>query len=307
MNKYIFEIEKQASIKEKAINFAMKNKKKIGAGALGAGALGTGYLIANDDQKKKIKDGVRFAKNSVLAGGINGYLQDGAKYTGAALGTMLGMKRGGKSFKKALATNGLAGLALADIAGAATIPTAQLYRKHKKEFGTAPDAKSLGTVLAANVGPTAAIWGGLYGAKKGIAKRKNIAKNFANGLNDSAEGVREFKNLINKSNGFSGPAGTFTKKDLKNATGSKKKIFEKMKKLNQIDFNNTYETEKDVLNAVKGSNKKIFGGIGKAGKAFAPIAIADQLAGIPAGLAAPQNVIDAKKKILAKKKTEENI
>lgn len=174
-------------------NSIMKSKKAriaLGVGALGAGA----YAISPDKQKKQMRDVGSVIGKSVLDGQVNGQLQDTMKWIGGGLGTAYAVKKG-KSLNQAAATGGLAGMALGDITGSVIIPTHQLYRKHKKEYGTAPDAKSVAAVMGANVLPTAALWGTLYGAKKGIAARKNISANLSGGMKETSDAFKKMKEV----------------------------------------------------------------------------------------------------------------
>ena len=319
MNNYKHIIEKEASmigglardfgghIKKELLT--RDNAKKALILGAGAGVTGAGYLAANDEYKGKIKDGVKFIRNGMVSGGINGFLQDGMKAVGAAAGTAYGLKKG-KSFGKAVSTNGLAGTAIGDVVGAATIPTTQLYSQHKKEFGTAPDAKSLATVIGANVGPTAAIWGGLYGAKKGIKNRKAISKGFSDGADKLFSSGKQTLDDINGARGYT---KDFTRKkgrdmfknvvsenreDLKNAIGD-------LRGSNAQLFINSLG-ENGFENRMADNIKGLAGGAMGIGGAFAPIAFADQLAGIPAAAAAPRNVIDVKKKLIERQSNNES-
>lgn len=302
MDNFINDAEKLASVKLNAINFVKKNKGKIAAGVAGAGALGGAYSLANDKQKEKIKDGLKFTKNSLIAGSVNGGLQSATKYTGLLLGTGIGLKKG-KSLGSAIASNGLAGLAIGDIAGAATIPTVQLYSKHKKEFGKAPDAKSLGTVVGANLLPTAAIWGSLYGTKKGLQNKEKISKGLINGMKDLSINSKNLKDTFRKAQGFT---DNITPEMLRKAKGKAKEKLEREMAINGLNYMDSLGGAEGFKEHLGKSSKKILGSALGMGKAFAPIAIADELAGIPAALAAPQNIIDIKKKQIEKRNKQDN-
>lgn len=305
MNKYVLEIEKKAGFKDKAIGLASKHKNKLIIGAAGAGTLGAGYAVADDKTKAKLREGGNFLKNSLIAGGINSRLQDAVKYGGGIAGTAYGMKKG-KSMGKALSTNGLVGMAIGDMAGSAGIPLSQLYKNHKKEFGTAPDAKSVGAILAANTLPTAAIWGTLYGTKKGINKRKAIAKNMSSGADEISKATNKYMDIVSKVQGYDGEE--VTRKTLRKATGLEKKLLKNKRKMNAINYSKEFKDYKDFTKYVfDNSGGKIGPGVKKIVSGFAPIAIADQLAGIPASVAAPKNIVNIKKKRLENSENKNEI
>jgi len=283
MNKeyYIESIEKTASIKEKAIKMFNKNKgliKKVGIGTgVGAGALGSAYALSNDEGKAKIKSGVKTVGKSIATGMVNGEAQDTAMKIGGIAGTALAMKKGKMPFNKALVHGGMAGMAIGDIAGGATIPTYQLYKKHKEEFGTAPDAKSIAATIGASTAPVAALWGGLYGLKKGKAIRGEIGKNLEQSLGRvGASGkifARDFKDLSNKA----------TTVDAASNPEFQKMVSKKM-------GDNSVRVAKRAL---------------KVGAALAPMAAAQEVAALPTYFATPENIVNFKKHRLKKQQEQQ--
>lgn len=190
--------------KERLLSAMQKQKKmtrnaRIGTGAgLASGALlaGAKYNSLDPEQKQTVKNKAVRAGKNVVVGATNGKAQELLGYGGLALGTVLS-KRKGASLGKALASGGLKGMAAGDLLGAATIPTTQYYRAHKKEFGEAPDAKSMGKLMAANLGPSAALWGTALGAKK---IRNKITGSLANSATDLANAGKSYKEVLNLAN-----------------------------------------------------------------------------------------------------------
>ena len=119
-------------------------------------------------------------------------LRTGGALTGIAIAT-----KQGKPIIQAIANGGLAGTAIGDIVGSTVLPAKDMYKKHIEEFGTAPDVKSMAKVVGANAIPTAAMWGGIYGVKKGAMKNK-LSKNISDGITNSADGFKELKQVFNK-------------------------------------------------------------------------------------------------------------
>lgn len=196
---YIDSIEKIAINKDSLINSLSENKAYLSALGAGAGALGGAYLFSDKEDRGKIKDGIKSFTNrkkdfnnkhkvskNVLRGG------------GALAGTALALKSG-KPLSKAIADGGIAGTAIGDMIGSTVLPARDLYKKHKDEFGTTPDTKSMVKVIGANALPTAALWGSIYGIKNG-AMKKNIAKNMTDGVNNAISGKKELADVFNKYN-----------------------------------------------------------------------------------------------------------
>lgn len=321
MKFYKEQIEKTASVKEKAIAFAGNHKKKlIGAGIAGAG-LGTAYLASPKDGKEKIKSGVKTVGKSVATAQINGQAQDTIKNIGGLIGTGIALK-GGKSLGKAVVDGGLKGMAAGDILGATTIPTYQLYKKHKKEFGEGPDAKSLAMVMGANVLPTAAMWGGIYGLKNGAKHIKNNPGKLGKVIKKGGDAVS--KSTDNFADGFGEVinAGKQIGKDYRSFVPKKPKELSKIIKKSKTgnlspedmrkyrDMVNAYSSSLDnatnLLSSVGGVDgakqiikkdlKSMTGGAKKAVGAFAPLAVAAEIAAVPTYVATPENVIKLKKK-----------
>lgn len=202
MNKdfYIQSIEKTAGAKETIIKSITDNKNYLAMLGAGTGALGGAYLLSDKDDRKKIKDGYKnlkakqreFNKNHKLAKGL---LRSG----GALAGTAMALKSG-KSLAQAVGDGGIAGTAIGDLVGSTVLPIKDLYSKHKEEFGTSPDAKSVAKVLGANALPSAALWGSLYGLQKGALKN-NIANSMSAGVNKSISGAKELAQTFSKYNG----------------------------------------------------------------------------------------------------------
>lgn len=259
-------IEKQASAKTKAINLIKNNKKKLLATGLGAGALGTAYLASDDKTKSKINNGAKTVGKSVLTAEANGAGQDIIKNLGGLAGIALAKKKG-LPLSKAISSGGLAGMALGDIAGATVIPAVELRKRHEKEFGTAPDLKSTATVMAANVLPTAALWGGLYGLKSGIKKRKQISSNLNAGLNSLGKNTAKLKD------------------DFVRYKGNVERI-------------NSIGGVEGVKKLVGGDVKSIGNDVKSLAKSFAPLGVASFAAGVPTYFATPDNVVNLKKKRL---------
>lgn len=197
---YINNIEKSAAAKDKVINILNDNKSYLSALGAGAGALGGAYLFSDKDDRQKIKDGYKdfkskkeqFSKNHKLSKSL---LRGG----GALAGTAMALKSG-KPLGKAIGSGGIAGTAIGDIIGSSALPVKELYKEHKKEFGTNPDTKDVLKVLGANALPTAALWGGVYGLKNGAIK-KDISKNINDGVNNAIKGKGELVDVFNKFNG----------------------------------------------------------------------------------------------------------
>ena len=193
---YIKYIEKSASAKDLIMNTLAKNKKELAMFGGGATALGGAYLLSSKEDKEKIKDLINkqkeFNNNHKLTKAL---LRSGGALTGTALAI-----RGGKPLEKAIGDGGIAGTAVGDLIGSSVLPVKDLYSKHKKEFGTSPDAKSVVKVLGANALPSAALWGGIYGIKHGAIK-KNLSKKMSDGVNNAINGKKELAEIFNKYNG----------------------------------------------------------------------------------------------------------
>lgn len=148
------------------------------------------------NEKESFADkGKNIVKNNLIPGFKAGLKQKAVAFAGGGLGTALAMKRG-KNLNNAIRSGGLLGMAAGDTIGSVAVPQHALYKKHKKEFGTAPDAKSVGKVFAANTLPTAASWGAILGSKKG---RKLFGDGFAipaeNMRKGFSAGKKEFNSL----------------------------------------------------------------------------------------------------------------
>lgn len=318
---YKEQIEKTAGIKDKAITFLGNNKKMLtGAGIAGAG-LGTAYLASPKDGKKKVKEATKTIGKSILTAQVNGQAQDIVKDIAGVVGTGIALKNG-KSLGKAVIDGGLKGMAIGDIAGAATIPTYQLYKKHKKEFGEAPDAKSLATLMAANVLPTTAMWGGIYGLKNGakyigsnpgkIGKAikkggttvSKVTDNLADGVGDIIKGGKQVHQDYR----------SFVPKKPKELSQISKRV--KQSNLSQDEiakyksiiesYNSRLGKASDLLKEVgdiDGARKiiaKDFKSMGsgakKIVKSTVPLAAAAEIAALPTYFATPENIVKLKKK-----------
>lgn len=322
-------IEKTAGVKDKAISFASKNKKLlVGAGVAGAG-LGGAYLVSPSDKKEKIRHGAGVAGKSIITARMNGELQDAVKNVGGLVGTGLALKSG-KSLGKAVASGGLKGMAIGDIAGAATIPTYQLYKKHKKEFGEAPDMKSVSAVMAANVLPTAALWGGIYGLKSGAKHMKDSSGLVGKTIKRGGDSVN--KVMDNLADGFGDvtSSGKTTIDRIRALAPSKPRELEKLKRKHQKvgltgdeikRYNNMVDEYMkkqesaaklyDELGGAEGFKKVmqndmkgIGSGVGKVTKAFLPLGLAAEVAAAPTYVVTPGNVIEAKKRKLRENNQE---
>ena len=273
-NQYYEQIEKTASkVGDFALKKLVEHKKLLAGLSAGAGVAGGAYAVSDKKDKERIKNGLNVAKRSFITGQANDYGKEIASLVGTGLGTAIAMKRG-KSLGRAVASGGIAGGAIGDILGAATIPTAQLYKKHKKEFGTAPDAKSLSAVLGANVGPQLALWGSLYGLKKGVAKRKAMSEGLAKGMESIGSAMKAFK-----------------------ADSSRLRNFDEYKANGGVN---------GLTKALTGHAKDGIKGAFKTMGAFAPLYAAGELATLPTYVATPENVIAMKKKKLQKQKELNN-
>lgn len=197
---YIKSIEKNAGALDTFVNELASNKSYLSLLGAGTGALGTAYMLSDKDDKQKIKDGYN---------GIRGKQKEFNKKNsktkkilrsgGALAGTALALK-GGKSLPKAIADGGIAGTAIGDMVGSTVLPAMDLYKEHKKEFGTAPDIKSMAKVVGANAIPSAALWGSVYGLKHGAIK-KNISKTMNDGISNAAKSGTELAKILEKYNG----------------------------------------------------------------------------------------------------------
>lgn len=272
MNKdfYIRSIEKTAGAKEAIIKSIVDNKNSLAMLGAGAGALGGAYLLSDKEDRKKIKDGYKnlrekqkeFNKNHKLAKGL---LRSG----GALAGTAMALK-GGRPLAQAIGDGGIAGTAIGDLVGSTVLPVKDLYSKHKEEFGTSPDAKSVAKVLGANALPSAALWGSLYGFKKGALKN-SIANSMSTGVNNSISGAKELAEIFNKYNG---------KPELISSVG--KDVVEK-----QIN-------DKFV--------KMWEGGMAVPMAMMTPNVVRKSIASIPGALVTPESIIQKKKEIEDKSK-----
>lgn len=269
---YLEYIEKEASLKDTALNQIKKHKKAlIGAGTAGAG-LGGAYLLGNDEQKAKIRNGTKVAAKSVATGMFNGGAQEALSNSAALAGTALALRKmkgsninAGRKLLKAVGTGGIGGMALGDIVGASTIPTYQLIKKHKKEFnGELPDKKSVGAIAAANVLPTAALWGGLYGLKKGRALKTKINRNLVGSMLDIRKAGKQIGNGLK--------------------TKPPRNHREMMR-----------QGSKSRGSQIVGGSKRLVKSLVGVGGALAPIAGFGKLAELPTYAVTPDNVIMAKK------------
>ena len=183
------EYYKNEILKTAAEGKKLSTKAKIGLAGAGALASGVGYSALSDKNKKKVKEGSKNATNVAN----NKLKQSLLAITGGLAGTGLSLKRG-RSLKRSVATGGLAGAAAGDILGSAIIPTRDLYKKHKKEFGTAPDKKDVAKVMAANVIPTAGLWGVIGTSKR---KRARYAKENAEKIKKTKDSYKKFSENMN--------------------------------------------------------------------------------------------------------------
>lgn len=196
-NFYIKSIEDVAGNPNKIVEGLYNNRKILGALGAGAGALGGAYLLSNKEDKAKIKNAYKTFKEKKRENEKKNKITKGLLRNGGALaGTAIALKSG-KPIAKAIGDGGVAGFAIGDLVGSAALPLKELYSKHKEEFGTAPDAKSVAKVLGANALPSAALWGGLYSLKNGSV-RKKMSDNIANNVNNFMDGKREVSNIFNK-------------------------------------------------------------------------------------------------------------
>lgn len=215
-----------------------------------------GATNSMEDKGIPVKKIMRNAKE----GGSNALAQKALSGAGMITGTLLAKKRGASSWARAAGTGGLIGSATGDLLGAATIPTTQLYKEHKKEFGTAPDAKSVGKVMAANVLPTAAVWGALLGPKK---VRKAVSDTMSNTGEKAVSKIKDFA--------------------------------EKSKNVVQ---NNTEETRQALKNSIYNKANKGNSGGKDAAKALGLMGLmeaSDYAAAIPTFLVTPKTVVENKK------------
>lgn len=300
-NHYILKLEKQASATNKALSFVNKHKGAIIGGGLAATALSGAYAFGDDDTKQTIHK----IKDSIVTGYANGTAQDMLRNAGGLAGLAISMKKG-NSVGKAVKRGVIPGMAIGDLAGAATIPTYQLYKKHKKEFGTAPDMKTTGKLLAANVIPTASVWGGLYGAKKALSSGKLNPGVVPESANKLSRGAINLGNKLKKNTA----SVAHIDRTLENKVDN---VVNKVKDFKQ-DFNNMYGNDeliaklgpqgvkKRVYNHTKGVAKSL-GGVGGA---LAPLVLMQEGAALPTYIATPENLIDAKKKKIKQQQLEGN-
>lgn len=280
-NSYKCILEKEAGIINTGLSYINKHKKAIVGTGIGAGVTGGAYVLGGDKTKKKVKK----VGKSIATGYINGGAQDIAKNIGGLAGLGIALKKG-SSIGKAVSKGVIPGMAIGDIAGAAIIPTYQLYKKHKQEFGEAPDKKILGKVLATNVLPTVGVWGGIYGTKKALKSGKlnpNISNNKY--IEKIKSGAHKIGNIDKK---LEGKVGDVSKKinDLKTD----------FKKLNgNPEMISSVGGKKGVQDIMNKHTKNISKSMLGVGGAFAPIALLQEGAALPTYIATPENLIEAKK------------
>lgn len=208
---------------------------------------------------KKIKD-------AYIENKVNDTKKMALRVGAGAVGTALDMRRG-KSLPQAIARGGMAGMAMGDISGSAIFPLMSLRKEHKKEFGESPDAKSIAKVMAANVIPTTALWGGLYGVRKGVQKRNEIATK----LGDNIEKIRD------------------------NSKGLSSHIKYYKEPLNVIESG-----AGKVYSDINGSLSGIRQGVMGSAMSFAPLGAAQLLTEIPAVAATPRSIVQSKKRELSR-------
>ena len=300
-NHYILKLEKQASATNKALSFVNKHKGAIIGGGLTATALGGAYALGDDDTKQTIHK----IKDSIVTGYTNGTAQDMLRDAGGLAGLAISMKKG-NSIGKAVTKGAIPGMAIGDLAGAATIPTYQLYKKHKKEFGTAPDMKTTGKLLAANVVPTASVWGGLYGAKKALRSGKLNPRVVPESANKLSHGAINLGNKLKKN--------TTSVAQIDHALGGNvSKVVNKMKDF-KIDFDYMYNNpelldrlgSQGIKDRVYDHTKEVFKALGGVGGTLAPLALAQEASAVPSYIVTPQNLIDAKKQKIKQQQLEGN-
>lgn len=231
--------------------------------------------VASDEvnsPKDKFKNIGKKVLRSAAEAKTNGYAQEAMSNGGAVLGTALAMKKGNKSLAKAIATGGLAGMAAGDIAGSIIIPTTQLQRQHKKEFGEKADLKSKAMIMGANVLPTAALWGVALGNKK-------IRTGLQKGISDVPRNIKRIS------------------VSQKAAIRDGRKVNELLDagKLNEAKKLANLMEKKAPIRAerVKKYSKAI-------GGATAALGAGSAIAEVPTYIVTPRNVIDAKKKEIDK-------
>lgn len=171
--------------------------KKLMTGLATSGALGTGYLLMGKENRKKFKDKRKEVSSKTKEyNKKNKLTKKLLRGTGALAGTAIAVKSG-KPIPQAVGEGGLAGLVAGDMIGATALPLKDLYTAHKREFGTAPDGKSIARVMATNTLPHAALWASVYGLKDG-AMRKKLSDKLTNNISDVVDGRNETKQIFNK-------------------------------------------------------------------------------------------------------------
>ncbi|MGL5715938.1 MAG: hypothetical protein ACRCX2_23180 [Paraclostridium sp.] len=218
-------------------------------------------------KKDKILGTAKKIGRSAIDAKANGYAQDAMSKGGAAIGTALALSKG-KKLTNAIATGGLAGMAAGDIAGSLVIPTKQLDRQHKKEFGEKADKKSKAMVLGANALPTAALWGVALGNKK-------IRTKLQTGISDMPKNLKRAVVSQKAAIRDAGRVNTLIDE-------GKLEQAQKLQDLAQKKMPTRIKHTKDSL-------KKMMG-------ATAAIGAGGAVAEIPTYIATPRNVIDHKKK-----------
>lgn len=235
--------------------------------------------------KDKIISGAKRIGRGFVDGKANSFGQEATAFLGAAAGTALA-KRKGMTLGNAAAKGGLAGMALADLGASAIIPSMQLKKRHKAEFGENPDAKDYAKVLAVNTLPTAALWGTMLGNKKIRGKVQNGLSKAPQNINRSIASMkgigRDFKNTNKAMDAISSKVNP-TQADLDAMKEISKKFSDK-------------------------ATKKVKRGAVYAGKALGSagvIDVAGKLAEIPTYAVTPRNVVEDKKKRLQQQQLQQ--
>lgn len=266
---YIGHIEKKANLSSKIVDGIIDNKIPLSAIGAGAGALGSAYLLSDKEDRSKIKNGVKTINTKRKESNRkNSKTKTMLRGGGALAGTMLSLNKG-KSLQQAIVDGGIAGTAIGDMVGTTVLPTRDLYKQHKEEFGTRPDVKSVAKVVGANAIPSAALWGSVYGLKNGAIK-KGISNNISSAIDGASQNKDELLKTIRKYQG---------KPELINSVGMdnvKKKI------------------SKNVNGILNNSSSIPF--------AMLPISVArNSLTSIPGSLVTPESVIEKKKQEIENK------
>lgn len=279
---YISKLEKEAAFninsvkkfarkgKDFAVDKALDNSGKIGAGVAGLTGLGTGYALSDKKDRATTKSVVKKGARTYIDANVAGETAEIVRGLSGLAGAGLALARGRKSPKQ-IVKSGLAGFAIGDVGSSAMVPALQLKKKMKKELNRTPTKEEYAKVIAGNAGGPAALWGGLYSMKKG---RKILNKMQGNGV-DIISGIKK------ATNDFKAGAENL----VKDVDGPITK--EKMKEL--------FKTEDGMK--IKDTMKTNMKSIGKKGLGIAvPLGVMDEVAQLPSYTATPKNITDSAKK-----------